>query len=153
MTNDISMKKAIFEDFYSHLVNFEILVAMRINNVICPFDLMQNDFVKFAIGSGAAKDMKIDEEGVEVNITFSRQPFTCFFPWESIVNIESPFFVFGQKFNPLEEVQENKAQSQQPINSVIPEKEEMMGEDGDWILKDTKYSHLKLLTKKEHNGC
>lgn len=150
MTNDVSMKKAIFEDFYSHLVNFEILVAMRINNVICPFDLMQNDFVKFAIGSGAAKDMKIDEEGVEANITFSRQPFTCFFPWESIINIESDYFVFGQKFNPLGDTQANKSSADdQPTNSTITEKVEIMGGEDKYYLQDTKYPHLKLLTKKE----
>lgn len=149
MTNDTSMKKAIFEDFYSHLVNFEILVVMRTDNIVCPEDLLQNEFVKFAIGSGAAKDMKIDEEGVEANITFSRQPFTCFFPWESIVTIESPFFVFGQKFTPAESNKGTQTQIQEPTNSAITEKAEIMGEDDAYYLQDTKYSHLKLLTKKE----
>ena len=144
MTNDVSMKKAIFEDFYAHLVNFEIMVAMRVDGVSCTSDLMQNEFVKFAIGSKAAKDMVIDEEGIEVNITINRQHATCFFPWTSIVGIISEFFEFEQKFNPLE----NNSAKETTVVKQDTKIAEPLQEDG-YFLKDTKVKHLKLVTKKE----
>lgn len=147
MTNDTSMKKAIFEDFYSHLKTFYCLIATRVTDVSLPEELMREEFIKLAIGSGSAVGMIIDESGVSANLTFNRLPCNVFFPWESIVNIESDYFVFGQKFNPLGESQENKVQ-EQPINSAIPEKAEIMGDDN-WVIKDTKYSHLNLLTRKD----
>lgn len=146
MTNDVSMKKAVFENFYSHLKTFYCLIATRVDGVSLPEELMREEFIKLAIGSGSAVGMTIDEEGVSANLTFNRMPCNVFFPWEAIVNIESDYFTFGQKFNPYENVVQ--PQIPEPTNSTIIEKAEIMGDDA-WVEKDTKYSHLKLLVKEE----
>lgn len=138
MTNDVSMKKAIFEDFYSHLKTFYCLIATRVNDVSLPEDLMREEFIKLAVGSGSSVGMTIDDSGVSANLTFNRMPCNVFFPWESIVNIESDYFTFGQKFNQYE----NTTQTQE---SVV---QEIEIEDDEWVIKDTKYSHLKLLIKR-----
>src|SRR3972149_6807168 len=144
MTNDISLKKVIFECFYSHYKTFYVLVATRVDNVSLPDDLMQGDFIKLAIGSGSSVGMAIDDKGIAANLTFNRYPIDIFVPWESVVNIETDFFSFGQKFNPIEDKDETISQIQESIISAKEEKSGDTGLDDAWITKDTKYSHLKL---------
>lgn len=140
-----NMLKALYELFLNTFTEFYILVRVNTQGVDCPVDLKKNEFVKFAGGEKSSPDINFIEEGLQIKLRFSGIPYSCYFPWESIIGIEGTGcqFLTGPEFN--------YKTAAPNIEFRASEKQEQLIEeyDSDYILQDTKYSHLKVWQRKK----
>ena len=91
MTESQTQKQALLEEHLNRPAAdgmAMILVNMAFPGVIAPASLMTAQAgVPFKISYRSPAAPTLSDDGVMATLSFSRQPFECFFPWDSIFGI------------------------------------------------------------------
>src|SRR4030065_1104963 len=138
------MIKTIYEIFLNPVTEFYKIFRMNTDNVMCPEELKQNDFVKFAVGDKSSGSISIENEGLGIKLRFNGNQTDCYFPWNSIVTIEGPECQFTTSAN-----FDYSIKSPEMYLGTAVISGELAQEHPEYFLKETKYPHLKILTKTE----
>ena len=136
-----NFKKSLFALFNSNFVNYSIVVRVFEENMVCPEFLKNSEFVRFDISDKATGFVEILDDGVSIKMRFNLVEEICFFPWYSVIMIESESCAYTDK---VIQPQKSLLTSQEKVENKVIEN----NDDDNWIEKETKYSHLKLLERK-----
>ena len=137
-----NFKKELFKLFMVNSVKTFITVDTSMKDIELPAALTSERFITLELSDRAVGKYNIYDEILELTLRFHGVEETCWIPWDSIVKIESDYFIFAQtKELPIDEKSTIHISEADKIKEISVEKDA-----GPWIVTDTKYPHLKLLT-------
>ena len=93
--SDSMLKKTIFELLYNE-GDVHILIATTANEVRIPAHVAvsaKEELIGFVLGMRPSPRLEIGEDGITAPLRFESERFRCFFPWESILQINSKYCV------------------------------------------------------------
>ncbi len=92
-------KLPVFEWFFP-LGDIMVTVNTRVEGVDIPPKLRQQEIVDFILGEIPTPKLKTDKNGITAPMRFSSSLYSCYFPWNSIIQMSGPDAVM-QFRNPI----------------------------------------------------
>jgi hypothetical protein len=100
---DSTLKKKMFELLYRE-GDVHILISATVNGVRIPSSMAasaKDKLIGFVLGMKPSPRLEIRESGLFAPLRFGEERFRCFFPWESVLQMNSKdcvvFFAKGEK--------------------------------------------------------
>lgn len=137
-----NFKKELFTLFMANSVKTSVTIDTSTKSIELPAKLTSERFLTLELSDRAIGSYNVYEDMLELTLRFSGVEETCWLPWNSIIKIESDYFIFAQsKELPIDEKPTMNIAEAGDIEKSPIEKDE-----DPWNITDTKYPHLKLLT-------